>query len=422
MTDILSHTSSTPLSDDALHAHFTPLFASIAEGAVAREQRRELPHECVQALLKAGFGRLRIPRSEGGFGVSLSQLMQLLQALARADSNVAQIFRAHSAFVEGEQLVSDRRVRELWFPKIVAGEMVGAAMSERIAGTDITLRMSADPAGGWRLNGRKFYCTGALYADWMTAYAAVDGTFAVAMVSTTAPGVERVDDWDGFGQRLTASGSTLFDDVRVPEEHFIRYFEPSSMPAEQYMSAYFQLYHLATLSGIVAATFDDGVRYARERTRTFRVPGVSSPKDDPLVQRVIGRLASIAYASEALVQQAARALDRANRAIQEGLESQEEVSPVDVQVYQAQQIILSLALEATSLVFEVGGASAVSNSRQLDRHWRNARTLASHNPASQREQALGDFYLNGVTPTAALQTLRDAAKGKGQGAAGTLAV
>ena len=57
-----------------------------------------------------------------------------------------------------------------------------------------------------------------------------------------------------------------------------------------------------------------------------------------------------------------------------------------------------MMLEAATLVFEVGGASATSETRRLDRHWRNARTAASHNPAIHREAAIGDHLLNGTVP------------------------
>jgi hypothetical protein len=41
-------------------------------------------------------------------------------------------------------------------------------------------------------------------------------------------------------------------------------------------------------------------------------------------------------------------------------------------------------LAETTELFEVGGASAVGTGHALDRHWRNVRTIASHNPAIQR--------------------------------------
>ena len=61
-------------------------------------------------------------------------------------------------------------------------------------------------------------------------------------------------------------------------------------------------------------------------------------------------------------------------------------------------MVIDLILQLTSQLFEVGGASATSTELALDRHWRNARTAASHNPAIYRERVIGDFLLNGTIP------------------------
>ncbi|MCH4247123.1 MAG: acyl-CoA dehydrogenase family protein [Acinetobacter populi] len=393
---------------DTLLAIFQPIFNDIEHGAIERETNRQLPFEQVKQLLDAGFGRVRIPVAAGGLGASLPQYLLLLTALAKADSNIAQIFRAHSAFIEAELLQDNRDVQDRWFPVLVQGGFIGAAMSEKIAATDVTVYLEQKQDGGWVLNGKKYYSTGTLYADWMTVYAKYENDLAMVMVQTTAQGVMRLDDWDGFGQRLTGSGTTIYDNVDIPKHHLIRFFGKDGMPSAEFMAAYFQLYHLATIAGIVQAELKDAIAYTHSRTRTFRVPGETSPRQDPLVQRVIGRISSIAYAIDAIVRQNALSLDQYIQGQQRPIGVSNIEEPIDVRVYQAQQIILGLAQEASGLIFEVGGASSVSRKLQLDRHWRNVRTLASHNPASQREQALGNFYLNDVEPTIALHVLHRA--------------
>ena len=46
------------------------------------------------------------------------------------------------------------------------------------------------------------------------------------------------------------------------------------------------------------------------------------------------------------------------------------------------------------MLFSVGGASATGREANLDRHWRNARTIASHNPAMYKARAIGDLLIN----------------------------
>ena len=396
------------MSDTQLHERFAPVFQRIAQGAVQREQERTLAFDAVGWLKDAGFGALRVPRSQGGLGASLPELFALLTELGSADSNLPQIVRAHFGFVEGRLVSQDSESQAYWFPKVVAGQLWGAAMAERSDTTtnSVTLKPTA---AGWQLDGQKYYCTGTLYADWIAVAAADGADFISVVVPTDAPGVTRVDDWDGSGQRLSGSGTTRFDRVAVPEHQVLRRFKPGELRAESYISAFYQLFHLATLAGIARAALRDAVEFVQGRTRAFGIPGQSSPRLDPLVQRVIGKLSSLSYAADSLVQATAQVLQTTHEAVLDGSISEAHYVDADVRTYQAQQVILPLVLEATSLLFEVGGASATSQVRRLDRHWRNARTLASHNPAIYRERALGDFYLNDVSPAAAWRAAQEQA-------------
>jgi len=388
--------SNTLPTDRELHERFAPIFQRIAQGAVHRERNRELAFDAVSWLREAGFGALRVPRGHGGRGVTLPQLFRLLVELGKADSNLPQIFRAHFAFVEERLNSDDLRGREYWLRRIAAGELFGAAMSEKAEATQNTVTLSKDTEGWW-LDGEKYYCTGTLYADWIAA-AAVDGDDRLSLaVPTRAPGVTREDDWDGFGQRLTGSGTTRFKHVPLSEEHIVRRFAPGEVRTD-YVTALYQLFHIAALAGIARAVLADAVTFVQGRTRAFGILGTSSPRNDPLVQRVIGRLASLSFTADSLVEGVSAAVEEAYQARVAGTSQAALNIAAEVKAFQAQQLVIDLVLEASTLLFEVGGASATSETRRLDRHWRNARTLASHNPAIYRERALGDYYLNGTPP------------------------
>ncbi len=389
-----------------LQARFKPLFEQIGAGAIEREQQRQLAFDAVNLLRDAGFSALRVPQAHGGAGISLPVLFGLLIDLAEADSNLPQIVRAHFGFVEGRLASRDAASQDYWFAKVVAGQLWGAAMAERSDSSTNSVSLAA-AEDGWRLNGEKYYCTGTIYADWVAAVAMHDKDFFSVVVAVDAPGVTRIDDWDGFGQRLSGSGTTRFDNVAVPAEHVLRRFKPGELRAESYISSFYQLFHLATLAGIARAALRDATEFVQGRTRAFGVPGQSSPKDDPLVQRVIGRLSSLAYASETLVLATAQVLENVHQAELTETAHEADYVEADIRTFQAQQLVLEQVLEATTLLFEVGGASATSQARRLDRHWRNARTLASHNPAIYRERALGNYYLNGISPGAAWRALHE---------------
>lgn len=395
---------STPVSYEELAERFRPIFKRITKEAVAREQSRILAFEPVTWLREAGFGALRIPQVYGGHGASLPQTFRLLIELAEADSNLPQIFRAHFAFVEERLNSKDEADRERWFSLIVDGAIFGAAMAEKTEGTETTVTLTKKD-DHWVLDGYKYYSTGTIYATWIVAVA-LEGTEYVSLaLPSTAPGVVVEDDWDGFGQRLTGSGTTRFNKVAIREDQILRRISVEQPPKASYIIAYYQQFHLAALAGIARAVLNDAIAFTQAKTRTFGVPGKSSPRHDPLVQSVIGRLASLSFTVDSLVESVSASIQDAYEASIKGEDAAEFITSANIKAYQAQQIVIEQVLEATTLLFEIGGASAVSETRRLDRYWRNARTLASHNPAIHRERAIGDYWLNGTPPVGVLQAV-----------------
>lgn len=383
-----------------LAERFRPVFTKIAEGALEREADRRLPFAEVEWLREAGFTTVRVPVEYGGSGATLPQFANLLIELGQADSNLPQLLRGHFGFVETRLTHSDPVVRDRWLRRIADGVIVGNAQSEvgNRSFWENATTITRDPRNvGWRLTGKKFYSTGSLFADWIHTTATLDRTrSATVLVPTSAVGVHRIDDWDGFGQRLTGSGTTIFDDVETLDEDVEPY--DNGLVPQSYLMAFFQLVHLATLAGIGRAAVADAALFVRQRTRNLGRPDVTGPVDDPLVQEVVGQLAGASFAADATTLAAAAAVQEAYEAVAGGATSSEVFDRADIAVFSAQSQVIRLVLGLTTQLFEVGGASAVTEAFRLDRHWRNARTLASHNPVIYRDRLVGDYLLTGTTP------------------------
>lgn len=386
-------------TDAELTERFAPVFAKIAEGAAERESDRELPFEQVEWLREAGFGKIRVPVEHGGLGATLPQYFRQLIELARADSNLPQLLRGHAGFVETRLTHTDPDVRERWLRRVAAGVLVGNAQSEQGNSSfwqnATTIRRDGN---GWLLSGRKFYSTGSLFADWIHTTATVDeANSATVLVPTSAPGVQRIDDWDGFGQRLTGSGTTIFEDVPIQLEDVE--ISPNGAFTGTYLLAFFQLVHLATLAGIGRAAVDDTVAFVRQRGRNFANPAYPAPETDPQVQQVVGRIHGRSFAAVATTIAAAEAVEVAHLAQVAGSAPTEVFDAADLATFTAQTSVIETVLALVSELFEVGGSSAVTERFRLDRHWRNARTIASHNPAIYRQTIVGDHVLNGTPPS-----------------------
>lgn len=381
----------------ALAAGFRPIFARIAAGAVEREQGRHLPWTEIAWLKETGLTTLRVPREAGGLGASLPELFSLLVELSAADPNVTNALRSHFGFTEDVLNASDATWRDLWIGRIAAGQTIGSGFSEtgdaKAASYSTTLSRSDD---GWRVNGEKFYTTGSLFADWINLGARNEAGDPVgAVVDRHAPGVEVLDDWDGFGQALTASGTARFADVALPADAVNPFGSRF-----RYSSAFFQLVHLATLAGIARAAATDVARLVADRRRIYSHGNAPRVSADPQILQVVGRVRGQAYSAGAIVLQVAQALEHAYQAQQNGDDAAalEAAATAELEVNQAVTVVSSLVLEATTVLFDALGASAARKSHGLDRHWRNARTITSHNPRIYRERILGDYAVNGALP------------------------
>lgn len=379
------------------------LIAAIGEGALERERTGERPFAAIDLVRAERLGALRVPSADGGGGASLRELFALVIELATADVNVAHILRGHFSHVE-ERLRLDaeqrRRVTELALSGAIVGNASTELGSTPAGGFTWQTKLTRD-GDGYRLNGKKYFTTGTLYADYAEVLASnPEGASVIALVPTDRPGFTVVDDWDGMGQRATGTGTATFEDVAVSADEVLEFAPPNADDEEQslYLSgAFFQLYVTALEVGVVHALRNDAVAHVLQRPRSFAWAPNPTAADDPLLQREIGEIAAAAYAGQATVLAAADALALAFEADTDGTDPGLELAhEASAQAAAAKIVVDALAQKAAGQVFDVGGASVVRQSHLLDRHWRNIRTLASHNPSSYKAQALGALHVRGT--------------------------
>ncbi|MEX6664822.1 acyl-CoA dehydrogenase family protein [Pseudomonas sp. W2-17] len=383
---------------EALASRFRPLFQQIAAGSLEREQARTLPYEPIKWLKHAGFGAVRVPREYGGAGASVEQLFQLLIELAEADSNIPQSLRGHFAFVEDQLNSPPTAERDTWFRRFVEGDLVGNAWTETGTVKLGEVITKATPDGvQFLLSGKKYYSTGSLFSDWIDVYAqrADNGADVIAVVDAHHAGVQQSDDWDGFGQRTTGSGTSVFNNVPVPATHIIP-FENRF----KYQTAFYQLVLLAVLAGTGRAIERDLTQQIRERTRVYSHGNASRVSADVQIQQVVGHISAQVYAAQATTLQSARPLQQAYEARFSGNAEAERTANMaaEIETAKAQVVVSELVLRAASDLFNALGASGISVNKALDRHWRNARTVASHNPLIYKAKIVGDWSINGTEP------------------------
>lgn len=384
------------LSVAELKRRAASLLPELRQGAEERERQRILPHEPIRRIGSERLLTWRVPQSQGGSGASVRDVIQFVIDVASVDSNVAQALRPSFLFLEGLLASDDEAARQRWLPHYLNGELFGNAGWE-VGGANGAISASLVREGDhYRANGSKYYSTGALYSDWVSAVAIDESDREVRfMLPRDREGLELVDDFDAMGQRLTASGTTNLNNVRVNEEDIVpHHLFAGGRSQRSIVTPYAQLFLAAVEAGIARNALDDAVAFARDHARPIKHSSASRSVDDPYVEFSVGEISARAFAAEAVVLRAADSIDAAWAS---GLEPAS-ITQAAIDVAQAQYVATEAALKAAELLFDVGGASTTARKHNLDRHWRNARTVANHNPRHWKAAVVGAYRLKGTQP------------------------
>jgi alkylation response protein AidB-like acyl-CoA dehydrogenase len=380
----------------ALSAEFGKRFAA---DAAARDLERRLPYQEIRELAESGLLAARVPAAYGGAEVTMVEYARIFLNLAKGDPNIAQAASPAFPNVEKIRIYGSDAQQGKYFGLLLDGRLLtGNAAAERggkLIG-DMTTIVTRD-AQGYRLDGRKYYSTGSLFAEFMLVTAHLEGGLrAAVIVPTDRAGVTILDDWDGMGQRVTASGTASFENVRLADDEI--------MPITQYgrrrtyEGGFAQLMHAALDAGIALAALDDAIAYGRSGARPLPEAGVERAGDDPYVQHAVGEMAIHAHGAVALVERGAAFLDEAVRAFYEDRPSDRLLGEASIAVAEAKFASSEASIKVSEMIYRVGGASAASRALNLDRHWRNARTHTTHDPVAYKAKAIGNFYLNDTLP------------------------
>ncbi|MEM7466731.1 MAG: acyl-CoA dehydrogenase family protein [Pseudomonadota bacterium] len=375
--------------------------------ATACKEKGNNPFEAIDIVRESRLGAVRVPLAEGGSGWSMPQYFDMLMRLAAADSDVAQILRAHFWFTEERLRSPDQSVRKRWLSRVVAGEIFGNAATE-IGGSSaigsFVMNTTLTPAeNGYILDGTKYYCTGSLFSDWVMVLASTpEGGTTNVVVPVKRDGVTLEDDWDGVGQRFTGSGTGHFKQVHVNEEEVLWQMgfdeeNTEESPTEPYFIGQFvQLILTATIVGNMKRASQEAAEIVRSRKRSFTHASEERPAADPQFQEIVGRIAAATFAAESAVLAAATAQQKALDTVENGLGDFDLTHRASLLSAQAKVFADDVAPKLATQLFELGGASSTVRERGLDTYWRNIVTLAAHNATAFKARAVGDTLVNGV--------------------------
>ena len=384
------------IASDAEALQVAREFAAYAkQDAAARDRDRRLPLVELERFTASGLGSISVPKAYGGPDVSYATIAEVFKIICAADPALGQIPQNHFGMVSVLKHTASEAQQKRIFESLLQGWRIGNAGPERGSKHTLDIRAKAllQPDGSYRLSGQKFYSTGALFAHWVTVKALDDdGQPLLAFVQRGTPGLRIVDDWSGFGQRTTASGTVLLEDVPVAAENIVRNGILSQVPSLQ--GANSQLIQAAIDAGIAHAAVADTISFVREKARPWADAKVEEARLEPYIIAEVGKLHLELRAADALLERAARVLDEVAA---QPLDA-DSAARASIVVAEAKVLTTEIALLASEKLFELSGSRSSLAEFNLDRHWRNARTHTLHDPVRWKVHAVGNYHLNGVRP------------------------
>jgi alkylation response protein AidB-like acyl-CoA dehydrogenase len=164
MTEI-SATARVISSDAEAIAAAVEYAALIADGAIERDRSGAVPVGALAALDASGLLAITLPRAYGGAEVSMVTLAEVVRTIAAVDPAIAQIPQGHFLLIDVLAVCGTEEQRRVLFEDVLAGGRLGNALAERGGkhAQDLRARLRAS----FRLDGRKYYCTGAITSRWI---------------------------------------------------------------------------------------------------------------------------------------------------------------------------------------------------------------------------------------------------------------
>lgn len=401
---MISFQNISPLQSEQLaHAHIIKsdeealevahnLAEQFKDGAVQRDAERILPFEEIEAYSQSGLWAITVPKQYGGAEVSSYTVAQVIALMSGVDGSIGQIPQNHFYGLEILRNNGTEEQKQNLYAEVLKGARFGNALAEfktkTAAQRQTAIRKNEQ---GYVINGEKFYCTGSLFAHRIPTLVVHESEQQfLAFVPRDSEGLTLIDDWSGFGQRTTGSGTVKFDNVQVLEEDVVRFDTAYTRPTIS--GPFTQLLHASIETGIARAAFEETLNRVRQ-ARPWIDSGVDKATDDPLTKLELGRMVADVRASEVLLKQAARSVDTAK-----ANPTETSVARASLDVAKARAHSSETALKASSKLIELAGSRGSQREDGLDRFWRNARVHTLHDASRWKYYFIANYLLNGVLP------------------------
>ena len=392
-------------------ARVQELATKLARTYSVRDERREFPYEEMARLKQSGLLAMPVPHAQGGMGLPFADMIDCLMTLTAGNPSVAQMFFVHCAIVWSmEQLATPTQLA--WMCNAIVRDQAffGNAASEKQSKHVMAFETAFTPTpknDGVLIRGKKFFTTGSLASDYLLVFGVLGKGLGGAIVPKDAPGMSMRNDWNAMGQRGTASGTIDFEDVFVKWDMVLPQLDDTQQPDPgSFLGLFYQTGFSAIHAGIARGALTYATTYVKTKARPWSDSGVTTAQEDPYILQEVGKMRAYLSGAEALVRRAAKLVEIGLAA--RGTAGREEMTilrgEAGVAVAEAKLVSTEVALRVCQDIFQVCGARSAMGEENLDRFWRDARTLTLHDPKEYKAKLIGEYVLQGKYPPAGLYT------------------
>ena len=337
----------------------------------AEAERMRKPHDAVIAALEeAELFKLMVPRERGGFGLDLDTFLEVGLALGEGDGSMSWVATFY--------------IEHCWmfchFPEATQEEIFADRSYALAPGVIAPSGLAKPVEGGFRLNGRWQWATGAMHAHWIIVGARIerpDNELDVRFLAMKPEDVAIDDTWYVDGMQGTGSNDIVIEDLFVPESHTTSILDMVS--GQGYGSKLYSgpLFRTPMIPILALAASMPAVGQARAAVNRFRetmgeriLYGTGDKQaDKPAAQIRLARAAIEARQAELLLRDVVREVMelRGNATIADRARW---VASYAYAVDQSKRVLQSIA--------EASGAHAHFQSHPLQRAVRDVNTMACH--------------------------------------------
>jgi alkylation response protein AidB-like acyl-CoA dehydrogenase len=237
------------------------------------ERDERMPWELYKKAGQAGFIGMRYPSDLGGSDAGIMAEVLFREETGRVNSGIGSALSVPGNI--GSYPIYEFGTPEqakTYIPRVTAGEWVGAfALTEPAAGSDVRgIQSTAERKdGGWLLNGRKMFITGAPSANFFVFTAYTDRSLGYEGIANFILDRDRLPDdaiqtLKTLGNRSSDLGEVVVDDVLVPEDALIGEPTGGFLRAARTLNGG-RLIVAGGALGVAQAALEVSVDYAKQR-------------------------------------------------------------------------------------------------------------------------------------------------------------